>query len=79
MKNTLLNVLVDPNQYKDVKNFKAGSIAISNTRSNSIKVIKNTDTVIKKSMPKKSEDKIKAVSNEIASIQSSNNKLDNNV
>ena len=70
---------MDPNQYKDVKNFKAGSIAISNTRSNSIKVIKNTDTVIKKSMPKKSEDKIKAVSNEIASIQSSNNKLDNNV
>ena len=53
MKNILLNVLVDPNQYKDVKNFKAGSIAISNTRSNSIKVIKNTDTVIKKSMPKK--------------------------
>ena len=70
---------MDPNQYKDVKNFKAGSIAITNTRSNSIKVIKNRDTVIKKSMPKKSEDKIKAVSNEIASIQSSNNQLDNNV
>ena len=53
MKNTLLNVLVEPNQYKVVKNFKAGSIA--------------------------SGDKNKVVSNEIASIQSSNNKLDNTV
>ena len=44
---------MEPNQYKVVKNFKAGSIA--------------------------SGDKNKVVSNEIASIQSSNNKLDNTV
>ena len=53
VKNTLSNVLVEPNQYKVVKNFKAGSIA--------------------------SGDKNKVVSNEIASIQSSNNKLYNTV
>ena len=79
MKNTLLNVLVEPNQYKVVKNFKAGSIAIANARSNTIKAIENTCTITKKSMSEKSGDKNKVVSNEIASIQSSNNKLYNTV
>ena len=78
-KNTLLNVLVEPNQYKVVKNFKAGSIAIANRRSNTIKAIKNTCTITKKSMSEKSGGKNKVVSNETASIQSSNNKLDNTV
>ena len=79
VKNTLLNVLMEPNQYKVVKNFKAGSIAIANARSNTIKAIENTCTITKKSMSEKSGDKNKVVSNEIASIQSSNNKLDNTV
>ena len=79
VKNTLLNVLVEPNQYKVVKNFKAGSIAIDNARSNTIKAIENTCTITKKSMSEKSGDKNKVVSNEIASIQSSNNNLDNTV
>ena len=79
VKNTLLNVLVEPNQYKVVKNFKAGSIAIANARSNAIKAIENTCTITKKSMSEKSGDKNKGVSNEIASRQSSNNKLDNTV
>ena len=79
MKNTLLNVLVEPNQYKVVKNFKAGSIAIDNARSNTIKAIENTCTITKKSMSEKSGDKNKGVSNEIASLQSSNNKLRNTV
>ena len=79
VKNTLLNVLMEPNQYKVVKNFKAGSIAIANARSNTIKAIENTCTITKKSMSEKSGDKNKVVSNEIASRQSSNNKLDNTV
>ena len=79
VKNTLSNVLVEPNQYKVVKNFKAGSIAIANARSNTIKAIENTCTITKKSMSGKSGDKKKVVSNEIASMQSSNNKLDNTV
>ena len=79
VKNTLLNVLMEPNQYKVVKNFKAGSIAIANARSNTIKAIENTCTITKKSMSEKSGDKNKVVSNEIASIQSSNNNLDNTV
>ena len=70
---------MEPNQYKVVKNFKAGSIAIANARSNTIKAIENTCTITKKSMSEKSGDKNKVVSNEIASIQSSNNKLDNTV
>ena len=77
--NTLLNVLMEPNQYKVVKNFKAGSIAIANARSNTIKAIENTCTITKKSMSEKSGDKNKGVSNEIASLQSSNNKLRNTV
>ena len=36
VKNTLLNVLVEPNQYKAVINFKAGSIALASPRSNTI-------------------------------------------
>ena len=79
VKNTLLNVLMEPNQYKVVKNFKAGSIAIANARSNTIKAIENTCTITKKSMSEKSGDKNKGVSNEIASLQSSNNKLRNTV
>ena len=79
MKNTLLNVLVELNQYKVVTNFKAISIAIANASSNAIKTIKNTCTIIKKSMSEKSRDKIKVVFNEIASPQRSNNKLDNTV
>ena len=79
VKNTLLNVLMEPNQYKVVKNFKAGSIAIANARSNTIKAIENTCTITKKSMSEKSGDKNKDVSNEIASLQSSNNKLRNTV
>ena len=77
--NTLLNVLVEPNQNKVVKNFKAGSIAIANARSNTIKDVENTCTITKKSMSEKSGEKNKVISNEIASIQSSNNKLDNTV
>ena len=79
VKNTLLNVLMEPNQYKVVKNFKAGSIAIANARSNAIKAIENACTITKKSMSEKSGDKNKGVSNEIASLQSSNNKLRNTV
>ena len=70
---------MEPNQYKVVKNFKAGSIAIANRRSNTIKAIENLCTITKKSMSEKSGGKNKVVSNEIASIQSSNNKLDNTV
>ena len=79
MKNTLLNVLVEPNKYKAVKNFKAESIAIANARSNTIKAIENTCTITKKSMSEKSGDKNKVVSNEKVSIQSSNSKLYNTV
>ena len=79
VKNTLLNVLVEPNQFEVAKNFKAGSIAIVNARSNTIKAIENTCTFTKKSISEKSEDKSKVVSNEIASIQRSNNKLDKTV
>ena len=53
VKNTLLNVLLEPNQYKVVKNFKAGSIAIANGRSNTIKAIENTCTITKKQCLKK--------------------------
>ena len=70
---------MEPNQYKVVKNFKAGSIAIANARSNAIKAIENTCTITKKSMSEKSGYKNKGVSNEIASLQSSNNKLRNTV
>ena len=56
VKNTLLNVLVEPNQYKVVKNVKAGSIAIANARSNTIKPIENTCTITKKSISGKSGD-----------------------
>ena len=70
---------MEPNQYKVVKNFKAGNIAIVNARSNTIKTIENACTITKKSMSEKTWDKNKVVSNEIASIQSSNNKLDNTV
>ena len=45
VKNTLLNVLLEPNQYKVVKNFKAGCIAIANARSNTINTIENTCTI----------------------------------
>ena len=45
MKNTLLNVLVEPNQYKAVINFKAGSIALASARSNTIKAIQNTSGI----------------------------------
>ena len=76
MKNTLLNVLVEPNQYKAVINFKAGSIALASARSNTIKAIQNTSAITKKSMSEKNGDKNKVVSNELASIQSSNNKFD---
>ena len=79
VKNTLLNVLVEPSQNKVVKNFKAGSITIANARSNTIKDVENTCTITKKSMSEKSGEKNKVISNEIASIQSSNNKLDNTV
>ena len=79
VKNTLLNVLVEPNKYKVVKNFKAESIAIANARSNTIKAIENTCTITKKSMSEKSGDKNKVVSNEKVSIQSSNSKLYNTV
>ena len=61
------------------KNFKARSIATANARSNTIKAIENLCTITKKSMSEKSGGKNKVVSNEIASIQSSNNKLDNTV
>ena len=71
MINTLLNALVEPSHYNIGKNFKAGSIEIANARSNRKKTIKNTCTFTKKSM---SENKV--ASNEIASIQSSNNELD---
>ena len=50
VKNTLLNVLVELNQYKVVKNFKAGSIAIANARSNTIKAVENTCTIAKKNV-----------------------------
>ena len=53
VKNTLSNVLVEPNQYKVVKHFKAGSIAIAKARSNTIKAFENTCTITKKSMSMK--------------------------
>ena len=70
---------MEQNQYKVVKNFKVGSIAIANARSNTIKALESTCTITKKSMSEKSRGKNKALSNQIASIQSSNNKLDNTV
>ena len=70
---------MEPNQYKVGTNFKAISIAIANATSNAIKTIKNTCTIIKKSMSEKKWNKIKVVFNEIASLQRSNNKLDNTV
>ena len=79
MKNTLLSVLVEPSQHKVVKNFKAGSTAIANVISNTIKAVEDSCTITKKSMSEKSGDKNKVISNEIASIQTSNNKLDNTV
>ena len=79
VKNTLLNILVEPNQYKSVINFKAGRIALASARSNTIKAIQNTSTITKKSMSEKSGDKNKVVSNDLASIQSSNNKFDSTV
>ena len=48
VKNTLLNALVESNQYNVVKNFKAGNIAIANARSNTIKAVENTCTIAKK-------------------------------
>ena len=78
-KNTLLNVLMEPNQFKVFKNFKAGSIAIANTKSNTIKAIENTCTITKKSMSEKSGNKKKFVCYKIAPMQSSNNKLDDTV
>ena len=70
---------MEPNQFKVFKNFKAGSISIANTKSNTIKAIENTCTITKKSMSEKSGDKKKFVCYEIAPIQSSNNKLGNTV
>ena len=54
-------------------------MAIANAGLNTIKAIENTCTITKNSMSEKSGYKNKVVSNEIASIQSSNNKLDNTV
>ena len=79
VKNTLLSVPVEPNQCKVVKNFKAGSIAIANARSNIIKAVENTCTITKKTMSEKNGYKNKVVSNQIESIQTSNNKVDNTV
>ena len=59
VKNTLLNVLVEPNQYKVVKNFKAGIIAKANARSNTIKAVKNACGITKNSMSEKGGDKKK--------------------
>ena len=70
---------MEPNQYKVVKNFKAGSTAIANAVSNTIKAVEDSCTITKKSMSEKSGDKNKVISNEIASMQTSNNKLDNTV
>ena len=70
---------MEPNQYKVVKNFKAGSTAIANAISNTIKAVEDSCTITKKSMSEKSGDKNKVISNEIASMQTSNNKLDNTV
>ena len=70
---------MEPNQYKVVTNFKAISIAIANARSNAIKTIKNTCTIIKKSMSEKNRDKIKVVFDKIASPQRINDKLNNTV
>ena len=60
VKNTLLNVLMEPNQYKVVKNFKAGIIAIANARSNTMKAVKITCTITKKSMSEKGGHKRKS-------------------
>ena len=54
-------------------------MAIASAGLNTIKAIENTCTITKNSMSEKSGYKNKVVSNEIASIQSSNNKLDNTV
>ena len=51
---------MEPNQYKVVKNFKAGSIAIANGRSNTIKAIENTYTITKKQCLKKVRVKTKS-------------------
>ena len=63
----LLNVLVEPNQCKVLKNFQTASITIAKTKSSTIKAIENTCKIIKKLMSKKIGDKNKVVSNEIAS------------
>ena len=39
---------MEPNQYKVVKNFKAGSTAMANARSNTIKAIENACTMSEK-------------------------------
>ena len=70
---------MEPSQHKVVKNFKAGSTAIANVISNTIKAVEDSFTITKKSMSEKSGDKNKVISNEIASTQTSNNKLDNAV
>ena len=67
VKNTLLMFWV--NKIKVVKNFKVGSIAIANARSDTIKALESTCTITKKSMSEKSRDKNKALSNQIASIK----------
>ena len=51
----------------------------ASARSNTMTAIENICTITKKPMSKKSGDENKVVSNEIASIQSSNIKLDNTV
>ena len=70
---------MEPSQHKVVKNFKAGSTAIANVISNIIKAVEDSCTITKKSTSEKSGDKNKVISNEIVSIQTSNNKLDNTV
>ena len=51
---------MEPNQYKVVKNFKAGIIAIANARSNTIKAVKITCAITKKSMSEKGGHKRKS-------------------
>ena len=64
VQNTLLNVLVEPSQYKAVKTYKARQVAIANTRPNTKEAISNTCTVTKNLPPAITETQTKTLSNQ---------------
>ena len=75
IKNTLLNDLVEPSQYKAVKAYKASQGAIVNTKSNTKKAISNTCTITKDPQPAITGTQTKTLSNQ----NQSNSTLDNTI